>query len=284
MFAFLFFSGYLFYLDIHNFTRDLFYKKLKKRSTSLVIPYLLGNILMIILLAFQQKIIPNISSGYSAFIHDYTYLDWIKAVGFPISGQLWFIRDLFIACIFSPCIYYLVKRYKVYTLFLWGSIWFSSCILSDIQFFTIESIFFFSLGTYFSIPQKSFIHFTIPVFRIAILVNVILSGCIIYFMGHDNIIDYVVNVNILAEIVIQFKSRWCYYYRNKGRITFSYLRVVFYLHLPLPSSQFLSENFLYVTTSKFWVKNTYYLFCMPYMHYRIRTYSILDRAGIKSHM
>lgn len=137
---FFIFSGFLFFKKCDEFNTSTYFNKLKKRTHSLLIPYLFWNLLFIVL--FSQ---------FADSIKDWLILFWR-----PASLQLWFIRDLMVVVLFSPLIYWLTKKTKHYfplTLcILWLMQWWFK-----IKGISIEAFFFFSLGGYFSITKKNFV-------------------------------------------------------------------------------------------------------------------------------
>ena len=85
---FFIFSGFLFFKKCDEFNTSTYFNKLKKRTHSLLIPYLFWNLLFIVL-----------SSQFADSIKDWLILFWR-----PASLQLWFIRDLMVVVLFSPLI------------------------------------------------------------------------------------------------------------------------------------------------------------------------------------
>lgn len=115
-------SGFLFFYKIEIFNFDIFLQKIKKRIRTLFIPYIFWNFLIILIYLIGQSIVPNLISGGKKLICDYNFTDWLlsfwdtnlinpaKDIGMPINYPLWFIRDLMVVIMFSPLIYFLVKK------------------------------------------------------------------------------------------------------------------------------------------------------------------------------
>lgn len=86
--AFFVMSGYLFFANVEKFTKEVYWQKIKRRIKTLLIPYIIWNLLM----AVKQN-----SLEVNSF--------WT-----PVNMPLWFLRDLIIVSLLTPIIYIGVKR------------------------------------------------------------------------------------------------------------------------------------------------------------------------------
>ncbi len=132
-------SGFLFFFKTEEFSLHTYLSKLKKRVKSLLIPFLIWNILFII------------------FREGFEVKDWLRAFGLncnhhPVNYPLWFIGDLMWVILFTPIIYWLTKRLRIFFPLILGVLW---LINSNICWKT-EAFFFFCLGAFFSINKKCF--------------------------------------------------------------------------------------------------------------------------------
>lgn len=156
---FFFFSGFLFFYKVtFNFT--IYIKKLKKRFLSLVIPYLVWNLLFMLFVFFVQSLLPTLNNRN--MINDYSMWDFINSFwnysglgyGCPILAPTWFLRDLIVIIIFTPVVYYLIKYTRgIFVVFL------SFCYLLGVNCGIVgfpKSWLFFSLGATFSIFGVNF--------------------------------------------------------------------------------------------------------------------------------
>ena len=148
IFAPLFFaiSGYLFF---NNFKFSLWniYEKVKRRIHTLLIPYILGNMVFFLVLAILKKL-PVIKKYITTDI--VSALDQTLLGGFydfllaPIAFHLWFLRDLIALTLLSPLIYYFCDKKKAWLflpLFFWGGAYHRFSL----------SIFLFSFGAFWAI-------------------------------------------------------------------------------------------------------------------------------------
>ena len=107
-------SGFLFFLGMERVNEC--YPKIRKRARTLLIPYLIWNIVFVLWFVVLQNL-----PGISAFINSdvvgsvfgsglgqgFRYL-FIK----PAAFQLWFLRDLIIYVVLSPILFFFLKRTK----------------------------------------------------------------------------------------------------------------------------------------------------------------------------
>lgn len=110
---FLLISGYLFFPSKEIvWGKDYYLSKLKRRIQSLLIPYLIWNLIAYLLYA--------IDNGFNIvdFLQSFWVIDLPGRVGTsPIDGPLWYVRNLMILMLVSPFIYWIIKH-KVLVLFL----------------------------------------------------------------------------------------------------------------------------------------------------------------------
>ena len=154
---FFFISGNLFFNGFNQWDKGFWLNKVKRRVKTLALPYLLWNLITILCLLFSNYIkylffdgnpVDIVSwfkqiGGISAF--------WsIKSSGFPINGQMWYIRDLMVFIILSPFFYFFLKKTKIIGLTLLYFVYLLDCRIR-IPGLSIEGVFFFSLGAYNSL-------------------------------------------------------------------------------------------------------------------------------------
>lgn len=152
---FFLFSSYL------QFSKSDTYKDLlKKKSRSLLIPYILWTVITIILYFIAQSI-PQTSRFFQNpinIVRNWTWLDYLKAFTYhdkvyPLCYQFWFLRDLMILIVLSPIIKLLCTKFPGMMLIL-SSVF----ALKGIPvFFTKSSaLFFYMVGYYFATYHISF--------------------------------------------------------------------------------------------------------------------------------
>ena len=137
--CFFFISGYLFFYKNKIFTVEAYKDKIKRRIRSLLIPYVIWNILAVAYLYVTQDIVPDSLAGI-----------FIAPANFP----LWFLRDLIIIVVFSPIIYGIVRYAKLVGL-LAMTVLYVSNLIPVLVVCLFSSVYFFYLGSYCS--QNGFV-------------------------------------------------------------------------------------------------------------------------------
>lgn len=138
---FLMISGFLFFSEYKDFTKEDYFLKIRKRISTLLIPYLLWNLIAYICYAIR--------TGFNLI--EFAKSFWIinipgRSGSSPIDGPLWYVRDLFIIMIISPIVYYVIKKGKFPALMILLLLWVSG--LSVFANGIYISFVFFVLGGY----------------------------------------------------------------------------------------------------------------------------------------
>jgi hypothetical protein len=127
----------------------------------LLVPYLFWNTLAIVLFGLIGLIKPNLQSGATPplqtwNLHVVASLYWSKSPDhIPIVPQFWFIRNLMVVVLFTPVIYWLVKKFNFLLPLVMGILWIMS--IGDWDIPGTMCLFFFSLGAWFSIRKSSYV-------------------------------------------------------------------------------------------------------------------------------
>lgn len=160
-------SGFLFFYYC-DFNKSTYIDKLKRRTSSLLLPYITWNVIatilaLVALLPFGTKqVLSDQSIGISDLnytISGFFYQFWDVTKGlflspysgidgiFPANGVLWYVRDLLILIVFSPVIYWLLKRAGHFFVYALGLTW---VILEPVNLGhtsqLLSGLFFFSWG------------------------------------------------------------------------------------------------------------------------------------------
>jgi len=172
-------SGYLFFYR-KDFNGRVYKQKLRSRIKTLLIPFILWNLIAIMLIFLKQ--LPGISSFYQpveihlSVIRIFNTFFWNTTdngifvgpprinpilIVAPIDGPLWYVRDLMLMVILSPVVYWLIKKMGVWYVVTLFFVWFfcPSSLLPTLydngQWITAS--FFFSFGAFFSVNKENFV-------------------------------------------------------------------------------------------------------------------------------
>ena len=164
-------SGYYFFTNLENWDWKKYVEKLKKRSKTVLLPYLIWNTLFII-----PSIILVIAGVFDLeyMCDSFAKRGWLRifwdsnnngvvqipnvlgvnmGAGYPQDGPLWFIRDLMVMFTLSPFIYWILKKSGVYGLIVGGAFYVFNIWL-PFSGFSSTSMFFFMTGAWLMMEKK----------------------------------------------------------------------------------------------------------------------------------
>jgi len=234
--GFFFISGFLFFLSKKNYSQ-----KLKTRIRTLLIPYLLWN-LMLLFLYFMAWVVgyPQDINGRS--LADYTFIDYLRLFWdrgsidngnfVPILCPLWYIRNLLIMSILSPILYCII-RYVREAFLLGITVWW---LVSYHNAFIPQTILFFSLGAYFSIlsinplqmvkDRKELFVFLFAIFAIGDIISHTTYGTPINLQIHR--LSLIFNISALLLL-----ADYCVKHHYTNQILPNSAFIVFCVHYPI---------------------------------------------------
>lgn len=166
--CFFVFSGYFFFKEGTLYPK-LYKKKIRSRGHTLLIPYIIWNVLMLIFclglsylnesgefnIAKQIKELGGLHIFWDSQIwgeENYNWLGCNVPWSGPIDLQLWFVRNLMVYTLVSPIIYAIIKYLKKISIIILA-LCFVSGIFINVPGINASSFFFFTFGSYFSINK-----------------------------------------------------------------------------------------------------------------------------------
>ncbi|MBO4850652.1 MAG: acyltransferase [Prevotella sp.] len=204
---FFFISGYLFF-KTGKFSLDIYLGKLGRRLQSLFVPYILWNLLFL-LVAIIVGLFTNRVPIIGVEMSKLTFLDTLKAfwdislsgvstIAAPINVPFWFLRDLMVVMVCSPVVFFAVKWFILlagkrpivrYALFL--VVIFAMGYWPKVTGFNADCWLFFGYGAYYGIRKKEFIvamlPYALPAFILLLVLIVIeqwFPGEFLYRLQH----------------------------------------------------------------------------------------------------
>lgn len=145
-------SGYLFFTNVETFNKNIYWQKIGRRVKTLLIPYIIWNLLM----AVKLK-----TFNLSIFIT-------------PANMPLWFLRDLMIVTILTPIIYIGVKKLNYWLFALLLPVYLTG-IWAIQPSPNPYAICFFTLGAYLSIKNIYLIKVCLKLEKVAYFLTVLLA-------------------------------------------------------------------------------------------------------------
>ena len=169
-------SGYLLFLKVEHYSLNIYENKLRKRCHSLLKPYIVWNILIVLwTLMFKVGGILLHGKPWSG-IADYfidngcLHMLWDSSVwgehttwlgitthhSGPTLFQFWYMRDLMIMVLLSPLTYWLVKKLRLLYLGILLAIYAFDIRVTWMSGTFTSAALFFSTGAYFAIMKQDF--------------------------------------------------------------------------------------------------------------------------------
>lgn len=150
-------AGY-FFVGNKLLTLEMYKVKLKKRVVTLLIPYLLWNLVPSLVLiggnlfsiVFRGKSIEDLMIFLTDLWNDgLWHLWWDKVNGMPSDSPLWFLRDLIVMCVLAPVFYYFIKKGGKLAVVIWFLLYvFLPVSWAHLPGISITAVFFFNIGLY----------------------------------------------------------------------------------------------------------------------------------------
>ena len=231
-------SAYLLFLR-YELSFGFYFSLLKKKIKSLLIPFLIWNVVVFFFFFFLQKIpfAAKYSSGNLKGFSELTFLETIELVFLrPIANQFWFIRDLMILIIVSPLIKVFLDKGKVFTVFIVFVVMLYFSESNTIQYFNFESLCFFVIGAYLSKYKST--NFSVDKTLLISLSVIFLTVSIFEAYVYFNTLKYVYWLHYL-NICFGVWVFWNYFLLLNERLSnkmFSlekYTFITYAMHIPL---------------------------------------------------
>ena len=154
-------SGYLFFIKLEQWDKKIWLDKLKRRAKTLLLPYLLWNLIALLVSLGMLYLRARLRGGTPDIAAWYNGMGGIKAfwdtgtAGFPFNYPLWFLRELIVLVVLSPLIYIYAKKAGIVGLVLLFAAYILLFPLGRRGLFMI-GLFYFTLGAYLSIRKIDF--------------------------------------------------------------------------------------------------------------------------------
>ena len=182
-------SGYLFFANVEKFNKEIYQQKLWRRIKTLLIPYIIWNLLM----AAKLKMF-----SLSIF--------WT-----PANMPLWFLRDLMIVSLLTPIIYIGVRKlgYWLFVLLLpiyLTGIW---AIQPGLNPYAIS---FFTLGAFLSIREMNLIDTCLKLEKSAYTLTIVLA--LVMILSYPSV---AYSLLLLCFRVVSVMAAFCLAYRIFSR-------------------------------------------------------------------
>ena len=147
-------SGYLFFANVEKWSLKVYKAKMLRRMKTLLMPYLLWNLLMAVKLkSFSWNIF------WAFWCPAGIQTDWFgqeQLMTAPANMPLWFLRDLMVVSLLTPIIYIGLRKLGSWLMAIL-TIFYLSGICAFIPGLSAYAVYFFILGAFLSIRKKDII-------------------------------------------------------------------------------------------------------------------------------
>ena len=199
--TFFFISGFLMFYRVNTFSVNVYKEKIRNRIFSLLIPYVLWNLIALVVWGmrlhniglsmvdiFDQYVNKGFLSCFWIFgvvgDDNLDILGNISHLTVPANLPLWFLRDLIVVSICSPVVYFVIRRGRGWALsFL--AVLFLSGLFQNCPGLSSCCVFFYSFGAWFSITKRDFATFFHRFFQPALWLYVLLLGIMVWRHGTE---------------------------------------------------------------------------------------------------
>ena len=158
-------SGYLFFVNVEEWSVQVYKEKMLRRAKTLLLPYIVWNLLMAVKLRTF-----SLEMFWVCWKPSGVQIDWLgneQLMTAPANMPLWFLRDLIAISACTPLIYYGVKKLGGWL--LGGlAVFYLSGVCAFVPGLSAYALFFFTLGAFLAIRQQDLIatmkRFEIPAY------------------------------------------------------------------------------------------------------------------------
>ena len=147
-------SGYLFFRSLEQWSWKVWRHKLVRRCVTLLLPYLLWNLLMVLKLhEFNWHFFWDYNFQAGMQIDWFGKEQWLTA---PANMPLWFLRDLIMMSLISPLVWLAIRRLGVW-LIAFLTLLYLSGVCAFVPGLSAYAIYFFTMGAFMSVRQKDLV-------------------------------------------------------------------------------------------------------------------------------
>ena len=166
-------SGYLFFANVDKLDVTTYKKKILRRIKTLLIPYLIWNLLMAVKLkSFSWNIF------WVFWCPAGIQTDWLgqeQLMTAPANMPLWFLRDLIVVSLLTPIIYILVRKFDCWLIAVL-TVFYLSGVFAFIPGLSAYAVYFFTLGAFLSIRKmiltETFLRFEWLAYGLSVILGV----------------------------------------------------------------------------------------------------------------
>lgn len=165
-------SGYLFFVNVWEWNVQVYRRKLLRRVKTLLIPYLLWNLLMV----WKLRMI-SWDMFWVFWKPAGVQVDWfghVQLMTAPANMPLWFLRDLMVVSLLTPILYIGIKRLG-WWLMAGLAVVYLSGVCAFVPGLSAYAVFFFTLGAFLAIRKMNLLMTMLRFERLAYALSFLLA-------------------------------------------------------------------------------------------------------------
>lgn len=160
--SFFLISGYFYFRNMDSWNTNFYISQQKKRLRTLVLPYILWNVLNIIVVLAKGYAMNALGADGSGDLNFIWGSSFYSLMTVPINLPLWYLRDLICMTFMAPLFYYLFRYTKVWGLAALLAIYLTTWEL-PFRGFSLTAIFYFGLGGYWGLNKLNMLQSALKV-------------------------------------------------------------------------------------------------------------------------
>lgn len=170
-------SGYLFFANVTEWNAKTYFGKLRRRVKTLLIPYIVWNLLMAIKLRTF-----SLNMFWAYWPEAGKQMDWFgheQLMTAPINMPLWFLRDLMVVALLSPIIYIGIRKMGGWLLVILTPLYLSG-LCAFIPGLSAYAVYFFTLGAFLGIRKMDIVETCMRYEKLCYLFTAVLGLAMIF--------------------------------------------------------------------------------------------------------
>lgn len=170
-------SGYLFFANVTEWNAKTYLGKLRRRVKTLLIPYIVWNLLMAIKLRTF-----SLNMFWAYWTEAGKQIDWLgheQLMTAPANMPLWFLRDLMVVALLSPIIYIGIRKMGGWLLVILTPLYLSG-LCAFIPGLSAYAVYFFTLGAFLGIRKMDIVETCMRYEKLCYLFTAVLGLAMIF--------------------------------------------------------------------------------------------------------
>lgn len=182
--CFFLFSGFFFFRKLEVWSSRFYFTQLRKRVMTLLLPYFLWNMVMIMTICIKQYIFSLLSLESKEDgifdIHNQSWFElfWLGPVNFP----LWYLRDLICMSLLAPAFYYIFRYLKIWGLLLLVILYLTTLSI-PVKGMSMTALLFFGIGAYCGIYKENLLRICLKLKKVCAIGALFFLCCATYNHG-----------------------------------------------------------------------------------------------------